>query len=345
VGAEPILRDVIGRSLEVANDPGLAGQARHVVVVIGTPVDEHLNPTFHGMRRFFLSLRPHLVDGQCVILRSTVYPGATEKVREILAATGLDVRVAFCPERVAEGHGLEEIGTLPQIVSGCDDRAVAIAEELFARVAPSIVRLSPKEAELTKIFTNVWRYIQFATANQFFMMATDSGVDFHRVFEAMTHGYPRMAGIPISGFAAGPCLFKDTMQLAAANNNNFLLGHAAMLINEGLPNFVVRHLKASHPLSTMCVGILGMAFKADSDDPRESLSYKLRKILEYEAAEVLCTDSYIDDPSFRPLAEVVARSDLLIVGAPHREYLALEWPERKPVVDLWNVYGKGASLA
>ncbi len=212
------------------------------------------------------------------------------------------------------------------------------------RIAPSIIRLTPREAELTKVFTNAWRYIQFATANQFFMMATDTGIDFHRVFDAMTRDYPRLAGIPRSGFAAGPCLFKDTMQLAAANDNNFLLGHAAMLINEGLPNFVVRHIKARHPLRQMRAGILGMAFKAESDDPRESLSYKLRKILEYESAGVFCTDPFIKDPTFLTVAELIERSDLLVVGAPHRAYRALVLPEGKPVVDVWNLFGKGAAL-
>jgi UDP-N-acetyl-D-mannosaminuronic acid dehydrogenase len=340
-GAEPALRQVIGHSLEVGNDPGLVSRSRFVVVVIGTPVDEHLNPTFHKMRRFFAGLLPHLVDGQCIILRSTVYPGTTEKIRELVAASGRDVRIAFCPERVAEGKAMEELSELPQIVTGCDEQAVAMAEQLFGRIAKYTLRLTPLEAELTKIFANVWRYIQFATANQFFMIAADYGLDFYRIYEALTRDYPRMAGLPRSGFAAGPCLFKDTMLLAAANNNNFVLGHAAMLINEGLPNFLVRHAKLHYPLERMRVGLLGMAFKAESDDLRESLSYKLRKVLEYEAAEVLCTDVYIKDPSFRPVEEVVAQSELLFVGAPHREYLQLELPESTPVVDIWNVFGRG----
>jgi UDP-N-acetyl-D-mannosaminuronic acid dehydrogenase len=316
-----------------------------VVVVIGTPVDEHLNPTFHSMRKFFSGLAPYLVDGQCIILRSTVYPGTTEKIRDLVAKAGKDVSVAFCPERVAEGKAMEELSSLPQIVSGYDERGVSMAVELFGKIAKSIIRLSPLEAELTKIFANVWRYIQFATANQFFMIATDYGLDFYKIYDALTRDYPRMAGLPKSGFAAGPCLFKDTMQLAAATNNTFALGHAAMLINEGLPNFVVRHIKRKYGLSGKRVGLLGMAFKADSDDPRESLSYKLRKVLEYEAAEVLCTDVYIEDPSFHPLEEVLDRSDVLVVAAPHREYRGLRMPEGKPVVDIWNIYGKGASLA
>ena len=199
------------------------------------------------MRRTISELLPLLVDGQCLILRSTVYPGTTEKVRELVAATGRKVHVAFCPERVAEGKAMEELSSLPQIISGCDEQAIDMAEDLFIQVAKSTIRLSPLEAELTKIFTNVWRYIQFAAANQFFMIAADHGLDFYRIHDALTRDYPRMAGLPKSGFAAGPCLFKDTMQLAAATNNNFSLGHAAMLINEGLPNFLVRHAKRVTP--------------------------------------------------------------------------------------------------
>jgi UDP-N-acetyl-D-mannosaminuronic acid dehydrogenase len=343
-GAEPKLREVIGRTLEVANDPGLVTRSRHVIVVIGTPVDEHLNPTYHVMRRTIEDLLPILVDGQCLILRSTIYPGTTEKVRQLVAATGRKIHVAFCPERVAEGKAMEELSVLPQIVSGCDEEAVNMADRIFSRIAKSTIRLTPLEAELTKIFANVWRYIQFATANQFFMIAADFGLDFYRIFDAMTRDYPRMAGLPRSGFAAGPCLFKDTMQLSAANNNNFALGHAAMLINEGLPYFVIDRLKKTYPLKRMRVGILGMAFKGDGDDPRDSLSYKLRKILEYEAAEVLSTDVHIKEPGILPLDEVVERCDLLILATPHREYRDIQFDGSKRVVDVWNFYKQGCDL-
>src|SRR4051812_23531620 len=175
-GAEPVLREVVGRTLHVGTDPDVVPRSEHVVVIIGTPVDEHLNPTFHTMRRFFLGLVPHLCDGQTVILRSTVYPGTTEKIRALLAASGKRVHIAFCPERVAEGKAMEELVTLPQIISGCDEHAVQAASALFSKIARSLVYLTPPEAELTKIFANVWRYIQFATANQFFMIAADCGL-------------------------------------------------------------------------------------------------------------------------------------------------------------------------
>jgi len=346
-GAQELIRSVqSGKNpVQPSTSPEVVSQARCVVVVIGTPVDEHLNPTFHAMRRFFSRLVPHLRDGQCIILRSTVYPGSTEKMRDFLASKGLNVHVAYCPERVAEGKAIEELKTLPQIVAGCDETATRIAEELYRTIARSIIRLKPVEAELTKVFANAWRYIQFATANQFLMIATDHDVDFYRIHDALTRDYPRMAGLPTGGFAAGPCLLKDTMQLAAATDNTFALGHAAMLINEGMPNFIVRQLKERHDLSRMTIGVLGMAFKADSDDPRESLSYKLRKILEYEAAQVLCTDPYVRDEALLPLEEVMEQADAVIIAAPHKQYRDLRFGGGQHVVDIWNIYGKGTMLA
>jgi UDP-N-acetyl-D-mannosaminuronic acid dehydrogenase len=342
--AEPLLAEVVNRNLIIDDDPALISKSRIVVVIVGTPVDEHLNPTFHRIHHFFTRMVPYFVDGQCLILRSTVYPGTTEKVDKLMRAAGRRVHVAFCPERIAQGCAISELVELPQIVAGCDDEATRVATGLFSRIAPSTIAMRPLEAELTKIFANVWRYIQFATANQFFMIATDYGLDFYRIYDALTRDYPRMAGLPKSGFAAGPCLFKDTMQLAAATESRFSLGHAAMLVNEGLPNFIVHHMKSRYPLTYLTVGILGMAFKGDSDDARESLSYKLRKILEYEARAVLCTDPFVEDSGLVPLDEALTRSDVFILGAPHSDYRSLEIPDSKPVIDVWNFFGKGAQL-
>src|SRR5437773_2321329 len=232
-------------------------QADHVVVVIGTPVDEHLNPDPNSIPETLGRCGDHLVDGQILVLRSTVYPGVTALVERMMSERDLDIDVAFCPERLAEGKAMTELFSLPQIVAGRTPQARKRAEELFRSLTDQIVYLEPEEAELAKLFTNAWRYIKFAAANQLYMMANDFEIDYEKVRQAVIHNYPRAADLPRAGFAAGPCLFKDTMQLAAFNNNNFHLGQASVMINEGLPLYLVARLEKRFDLERMTVGILG----------------------------------------------------------------------------------------
>lgn len=343
-GADELLVEVLATGrFRCTTDERVISVAEVVITVIGTPLDEHLNPTFDVFREITRAESSPLRAGQLFVLRSTVYPGTVERVADTLQRRGLEIDVAFCPERVAEGVALEEIRSLPQIVAGCSARAQARAEELFSLLTPEVVALKPMEAELAKLYTNAWRYIQFSISNQFYMMANDFGLDFEAIHHAMTHGYPRTKGFPTSGFAAGPCLFKDTMQLSTFHGNSFFLGHAAMLVNEGLPNYVVRRAAARFDLRSLRVAILGMTFKANSDDPRDSLSYKLKKILHVECAEVLCSDPFLpDDPDLLPLEQVLAEADLFFIGAPHDLYRDVEFT--KPVVDIWNITQQGSSV-
>jgi UDP-N-acetyl-D-mannosaminuronic acid dehydrogenase len=343
-GAPEVLKKVTASArLEPTTDPGVVALAEHVVVVIGTPVDEHLNPDPQVVPAAVEDLVPHLRPGQLLVLRSTIYPGVTALVERRLAALGVDIDVAFCPERIAEGKALTELFELPQIISARSPGAVQRARKLFEVLVAETVELLPEEAELAKLYTNAYRYLKFALANQLYMMANDFGLDYERIRQGVTHNYPRAADLPAAGFAAGPCLLKDTMQLAAFNNNNFMLGHAAMMVNEGLPLYVVDRLSRRYDLSTMTVGILGMAFKGESDDARSSLAYKLKRILRFKAAEVLCTDPYVKtDPTLVPLEEVLHTADLLVIGAPHRRYAALTTD--KPVVDIWDIRDQGVRV-
>jgi len=336
-GAEAMLGRVRAeRRLTATADSSAASDAENLVVVIGTPVDEHLNPDIQAVGRVVAEIGNHLADGQLLVLRSTVYPGVTRKIEDVVGELGKEVDVAFCPERIAEGRALTEIFELPQIVSGRTPRAVERAEKLFRNLTGDVVRLQPEEAELAKLFTNGWRYIKFATANQFFMIANDFGLDFERIRSAIAYNYPRAKDLPRAGFAAGPCLFKDTAQLAAFNNNNFHLGQAAMMINEGLPLYVVSRIEQRYALAEMTVGILGMAFKGESDDTRSSLSYKLKRILGFKAKGVLCSDPYVtSDPDLLPMEQVLEDADLLVIGAPHPAYRDLKTD--RPVVDIWGV--------
>lgn len=343
-GADEVLARVLAAgTFHATTDVAELADVDVVIVVIGTPVDEHLNPDPNAVVFALEDIGDHLRDGQLLILRSTVFPGVTARVERSLADRNLAIDVAFCPERIAEGKAMEELHSLPQLVGARTPEVRARAEEVFAVLGVEAVPLTPEEAELAKLMTNAWRYVKFAAANQFWIMANNAGLDFSRIQDALSHNYPRAADMPGAGFAAGPCLLKDTMQLAAFANNSFPLGHTAMLVNEGLPLYIVEHLERQYDLAELTVGILGMAFKGGSDDIRSSLSYKLRRILMFRAARVLCTDPYVTgDPRLAPQAEVVEAADLLIIGAPHPEYRELVTDT--PIVDVWNLRGGGNLL-
>jgi UDP-N-acetyl-D-mannosaminuronic acid dehydrogenase len=335
-GADKVLKRVIHKKLFLSQELGVVKDSAYVIVVIGTPIDDHLNPAYKEVMVFFEQLKPFLSKDHIVILRSTVFPGITEKIRKFLKGFA----VCFCPERIAEGRAMEELFTLPQIVSGYDPAAIRKAGKLFNLLTKDILYLDPLEAELAKLFSNSWRYIQFAVANQFYMIAEEYGADFYSIYNAMTYNYPRTKHFPKPGLTAGPCLFKDTMQIAAFTEHKFFLGHSAMLINEGLPNFIIGQLKKDHDLSKMTVGILGMAFKAESDDKRESLSYKLRKLAYLEAKTVLCSDAYIKDDSFVDEKVLIHKSHVIIIGAPHQRYRKLNF-KGKILVDIWDHVHQG----
>jgi UDP-N-acetyl-D-mannosaminuronic acid dehydrogenase len=344
-GADALLARMLptGR-LEMSTQASIIERTDHLVVVIGTPVDEFLGPSMTIFEKAVAQIAPHLREGALVVLRSTVYPGTTAYVAQHLAEAGCVVDVAFCPERIAEGHALEELHSLPQIVGADDDVAAERAAALFGHLASRTIRTTSKEAELAKLFTNTWRYMKFAVANQFFMIADQAGVDYGNVLHAIREDYPRAADLPGPGFAAGPCLFKDTMQLSAFTADHFPMGQAAMQVNEGLPAFIVSALERRYGgLQGKTVGILGMAFKAESDDTRASLSYKLRKLLAWAGARVVCTDPYVVDDRLTTLESVLDESDILVLGAPHRPYRNLV-VGGKDVVDVWGVLGNGIRL-
>jgi UDP-N-acetyl-D-mannosaminuronic acid dehydrogenase len=338
-GADALLKKLLptGR-LQFASDPGQVANTQTVILVIGTPIDEFMNPSVGNFARVLDELESHLKSSSLIVLRSTVFPGTTESVERRLRLAGIKAEVAFCPERISEGHALEELRTLPQLVGVSTDSAFEKASKLFERLGLSTIRTTPLEAELAKLLTNTWSYMKFAIANQFFQIAHRSGVDYSNVLDAIRHDYPRAADLPGPGFAAGPYLLKDTMQLAAFTPDGFPMGQAAMQINEGLPNYIVDTLNSRKRLHGRTVGILGMAFKGESDDPRASLSYKLRKLAEFKGARVLCTDPFIEDSSFDPLERVLRESDVLVVAAPHRAYRTLELNGRE-IVDIWGITG------
>jgi UDP-N-acetyl-D-mannosaminuronic acid dehydrogenase len=337
-GAEELLSKALrDNKLIFTSTPSEISNSGPVIVTIGTPVDEFLNPERGVVLKCIDDLLPHLSDRQLLVLRSTLYPGTTDWVAAHLKRKKRNLNVAFCPERIVQGYGIKELGEMPQIISGTSPEAADEAAALFRIISPEIVVLDPIEAEFAKLFGNAYRYIEFAVTNQFYLIAQSAGLDYQRILKAMKYNYPRAKNIPKPGYAAGPCLMKDTMQLTAFARNEFTLGNAAMLVNEGLPLHVISNLRRRYDLGKMTIGLLGMAFKPDIDDVRASLSYKFKKALNGFAHEVLTTDPFVTvDPDLLPLDEVIARSDILILCTPHASYRSADLMG-KPVVDVWGM--------
>jgi len=305
------------------------------ILTLGTPVDEFLNPSFSIFEKSLTPLLKYFTDESLIILRSTVYPGTTDWLHNFLIENKKKPNVAFCLERVVQCKTLEEIKELPQIVSATSKYAEQRASDIFLKLTKKVITCEPKEAEFAKLFLNSYRYIQFAIANQFFILANDAGLDFHKIRKIMSEDYPRADGLPGPGFAAGPCLFKDTMQLVSFAQNNFGLGFHAMLVNEGLVLYIKNLIEKEYDGFNTTVGLLGMAFKKDCDDIRSSLSYKLKKTLKPIVKNVICTDDLVsDDPDLISLEETLEKSDVLVLCTPHSYLKKIK--VNKPIIDIWN---------
>lgn len=328
-------KNIKNKNLSFSSDPKSITISKQIIIAIGTPVDQFQNPQISNFLKTIDYLKPYFKNTQLIIVRSSVYPRICKKINNILGEN-LDIDLAYCPERIVQGAAFEELGKLPQVISGFSDTAIKRASSLFKLITNKIVYATVEEAELMKLFSNSWRYIQFAVANQFFMIANDYGEDFNKIRKIMIKDYDRAKEIPSAGFTAGPCLLKDTMQLSFFSNNNFFLGQAAMNINEGLPSYIINNLKLNNNLNGINIGIIGMAFKADIDDSRDSLSYKLKKILLFEGANVFCSDPYVNDERLIDLEILIARCSIIIVGAPHKCYKNLKI-SGKEIVDIWNI--------
>lgn len=340
-GGDKLLKKALkSGKLEFTHDAKKLRGVPAIVVTIGTPIDEFHNPNFTPLTRCLEAILPHLENTQTIILRSTVAPGVTDFLERFLRQRGTKVGLAFCPERIVQGKGIEEIQTIPQFVSATSPQALKVVRDLFSKVSPLVIEMSPLEAEFGKLICNAFRYMMFAATNQLYMMCTQAGVDYVGLLQKMRRGYPRMAYIPGPGFAAGPCLMKDTMQLFAFGRHRFPLGQIAMNTNEGLPDFLVDQLRSRMKLRGRKVGILGMAFKAESDDIRDSLSYKLGKILRFEGADVMYSDEYVKDPTFVSKELLCRQAEIIIVGVPHKAYQKLRIPKQVEMIDLWGIVGK-----
>ena len=314
-------------------------KSKYIIVCIGTPINKQLNPSLRSFISFFYRLKKFLKKNQIVIIRSSIYPGICDKIYKIIGNKCKNL--SYCPERIVQGKSIIELPKLPQLVSGKSKKAIAESGRLFRKVCKKIIYTEVIEAELIKLFSNAYRYIHFSISNQFYMICQNQDINFFKIRDIMRDGYIRNANIPASGFTAGPCLLKDTMQLSSFYNHKFLLGHSALSINEGIPKFIINKLNTKYNLKKKTVGVLGLAFKSETDDIRDSLAIKLLKLLKSKKIKTLQSDEYYKHKDNIDKRDLIKKSDIIILSTPHQAYKKLKIRKNKILIDIWGLIDRG----
>jgi UDP-N-acetyl-D-mannosaminuronic acid dehydrogenase len=354
---EPGAQELLDRAresggLQCSDRAADAARADDIVITIGTPSFSHIESDLRQVRAALDDLLPHLRPGQALILRSTIAPGTTEFVAGYLEKrrtlrVGTDVFVAHAPERIAAGRFVQEISTLPCIVGGVGEASTERAASLFSVFGAPIVKTTPVQAELAKIWTNILRYTTFALPNLLMMDCDRHGANVFEVIDLINHDYPR-GGMAMPGLTAGTCLRKDfAFSEERSNAPGMLL--AVSRVNEAVPLFLVEGVKRRiGSLSSRKIAVLGLTFKRNTDDERDSLSHKLIRLLERELADVAVCDPHAPTPT-QPLLDAVQDADVVMIATNHSEF---EGPERLReivavaagdclLVDPWNALGTG----
>ena len=333
-GSESLLKKMLKKKCILATSDLQKVKGKFIIICIGTPIDNTLNPELKNFLNFFKHLKKYLKKDHQIIIRSSVYPGICEKVYEIIKDKNKNL--SYCPERIVQGKSIKELPNISQLVSGKNNKSIQESANLFKKICKKIIRVKIIEAELIKLFSNAYRYIQFAISNQFYMICKNQKLDFFRIREIMKDGYKRNAHIPMSGFTAGPCLLKDTMQLSSFYNKNFSLGHAAMNVNESMPKFIYDDLRKKYNLKGKKIGLLGLTFKGDCDDTRDSLAIKLLKFLQKKKLKVLYSDEFLKLKGSIKKEELIRKSDIIIISTPHSAYKKVKIPNKKILIDIWG---------
>jgi len=317
------------------NDISAITKSKFVIICIGTPVDKNLKPKTKEFFNFFSKLFKFVNNNQVIIIRSSVFPGVIEKISKKYGR--INNNISYCPERIVQSKALIELPSLPQIVSGVSEKSIRESGKLFKSICRKVLFSKIKEAEFIKLYSNANRYINFAIANQLYLMCEEYDINFKKVRKLMRYGYERNLNLPMSGFSAGPCLLKDTMQLSSFLKGNFRLGSAAMQVNQkNMVNLVIEKIKKIKNFRKKTIGVLGVTFKAETDDIRDSLSLALIKKLKRIKLKVIYTDIYYKDKNCYDLKSLIKKSGIIILGAPHKKYERIKIPKNKNLIDIWG---------
>lgn len=351
-GAQALLKKHIKKNFFATTDYSSIADCEYIILTLGTPVDENMNPVYDQITESIRRAMPYLKTGQTLILRSTVSPRTTDYVASLIKdhkdfVVGKNFFLAFCPERIAEGRAIEEITSIPQIVGGVDKKSTKKAVEFFKRIGVPIIETDATSAELAKLFTNMYRYINFAIANEFMVLADNYHRDIYEIVNVVNYRYKR-GGLSLPGLTGGPCLFKDGFFLISDLPYTDLIS-TSWKINESIPLILVKKIRERMKLEGKKAVIMGLAFKSEIDDIRESLSFKVRKALLRERAKVSLHDPFVQEYTNQEIEKdfykAIEGSDLLFIATNHKYYHSLDIRKIKQLVkkdciicDIWNVF-------
>lgn len=347
-GAPPLLKRHIHKNFIPTHSFSVAQNCDYIILTLGTPVDENMNPSLVQIDSALTSLKNYLKPNQALILRSTVSPGTTDYVKHFLnkikgIQVGKNFYLAFCPERIAEGVALEELKEIPQIVGGIDKKSTKRALELFKTLEIKCWPTDDLSAELAKLFTNMYRYISFAIANEFAIIAGNYHRDIYEIVNLVNRDYKR-GGLAVPGLTGGPCLFKDGFFLINEIPFTDLIA-TAWKINEAFPLFLINKIKERIKLADKKCVILGAAFKPNIDDIRESLSFKIKKAFERCRANVFLHDPHVGAYQTN-LNNLLREADVIFIATRHdyyHKYLTIKNLEKLVkknclICDIWNIF-------
>ncbi len=304
--------------------------SKFVIICVGTPISKKLVPELQSFFSLIKDVKKHIKQNSNIIIRSSVLPGTCEKVYNLIKAKCRNL--SYCPERIIEGFSLEELPVIPQIVSASNKLTLSRNKRLFRKITNHVIVCKFREAELSKIFSNMYRYINFAIPNEMYLMSKKLNVDFKKVRNVMKFNYPRNRGLAKAGLVGGPCLMKDSMQMSFLFKKKSSLVNSAYQINEKLPEMIVNDLEAKN--KNKKIGILGLTFKPDSDDIRGSLSLKLLKVLKRKGFKFLYSDPYYKLKKGVSAKKLIEKSDVVIIATNHSRYKNLKIKRNKTLIDL-----------
>lgn len=344
-GMEALFKKHFGERFQVSPSPEVVQEAEGTIICVGTGVDKEGKPDISQVLAAVSAIISHLGRGSLLAVRSTLPPNGLQKVKSLLSeqgrAVGKDLYLVYAPERIAEGFAIRELQKQPQLIGYLDEESRAVAERFFKPFSSKLLFSDALDIELGKLFLNTFRYAHFAIANELALIAYHFGADIHHILELVNQDYERP--IPGPGFAGGPCLAKDSQMLLFGHNRKTIVSGAHRVNYHLLPTFLVEEINQRKPLAGKKVAVLGMTFKRNVDDERDSLSHQLVKLLEKEGAKVHTHDPYTKP---YPLKEVLRDAEVVFLATNHDHYRDLglagikEYlPQSCLICDLWNVLG------